>query len=124
MSRARKEAGPPRGRPTSKELPVILPFPGTSLGVSPKPIAQFHDYFIINGIPVHALGERWRAKDAASLGFETYPIPNAPGIVYSLRLETEAEGVLIRSVSRDAYRAMRLALRSAQSQRVVGYPGR
>ncbi len=114
MSRSisRRDVAYPRGRRK------VIPFPKQA--EARKPIAQFHDYFDIEGILIHAVGERWRVKDAADLGFETYPIPNAPGIVYSLRLL--AEDAVIQSVSRAEYERRLAIHRAARTPRAETLP--
>jgi hypothetical protein len=116
MSRStiRRAVAYPRGRPHAKTLPFVLPA-SRSL---PKPILEYHQYYIVDGVPVHFVGQRWKAEDAAHSPTPGAPDPYQPGIVLSSRLE-DASGAVIQAVSYDQWRAATRALRAGSTARTV-----
>lgn len=126
MSRSisRRSVAYPRGRPDQPIEAKILPLPSVAAERQPKPIARFHAYYVLAGIPVHAIGERWHAKDAIGLPFPTYASPDDPSIACSLRLESGIEGVIIQSVSREEYLDRKRAIRETSRTRLAADPHR
>lgn len=96
---SRKEVALPRGRPTSEELPAILPFPKQADPDAPRPVLEFHGYFVGGGMALHLTGERWRAEDMEGGRAIAYPDPMQPGIMLAAHLENGLDGSLIRAVS-------------------------
>lgn len=99
----RKEVARPRGRPTSKELPVILPFPGSPTGDAPEPLMRFHGYYVVNGVPIHLVGERWRTEDSGCCPSPVTPDPFNPEVMLASWLESDLKGAVILAVSCEEY---------------------
>lgn len=114
----RKDANRPRAKPTSKKLPVTLPFPDVSKAEPPEPIMRFHGYYIVNGVPVHLVGERWRAEDAEHSLSPVTPDPFNAEIVLTSRMESELKGVIIRPVSFEEYRDQVAAFGGPQRSKI------
>lgn len=96
--RALKDAAFPRGRPR------VIPFPAKREGDAPKPVLEYHSYFVVGGVPVHFIGARWKAEDAAYSPTPTSPDPHQPGIVLAARFE-DADGQIIQAVSYEVFLA-------------------
>lgn len=119
MSRyTRKAVAFPRGRPMAGE-PTILPFPSNPVAGTPGPALEYHSYFVVNGMPLHLVGERWLAEHAANSLSPTYPDPLQPGIELTTRIET-VDGTIIQAVSYEAYQAYCLALQVGPKARQAG----
>lgn len=95
---------------TPVALPIVIPFPSLPSVELPEPFRRFHAYFAVNGLPIHFVGERWKKSDAPSCPIKTFPDPDNPELVVSLRLEGEVDGLVIQKLSPDEYREMVSAL--------------
>lgn len=98
---------------------MIIPFPSQKPGASPGPALEYHTYFVVNGVPVHLVGERWLTRDAANSLSPTYPDPLQPGVELTTRLEGP-DGAIIQAVSYEVFQAYCLALQAGSSGRAAG----
>lgn len=84
-----------RGLPT---LSIVADAPG--------PVLALHAYYVIDGIPIHFVGERWRKEDARHCPYPTTPDPLNPDHVLTWRLFDGMTGEIIPDVSSEAFRVV------------------
>jgi hypothetical protein len=70
----------------------------------PGPVLELNRYYVLNGLPVHVLGQRWKQEDAGHCPYPTSPDPHNPGHVLCCQLLDGITGEVIPDVSCEAYR--------------------
>jgi hypothetical protein len=85
----------------------------------PGPVLDLHLYYVIDGVPIHYVGERWRKEDAAHCPYPTVPDPHNPNLVLTYRLIDGVTGDIIPDVScavHDRLAAARRAILASSSR--------
>ncbi|AGA28413.1 hypothetical protein [Singulisphaera acidiphila] len=119
QSPLRKDVAFPRGRPMiAMAGSIITPLPSRLAQVAPGPALEYHSYFLVDGVPLHMIGERWLAEDAVHALTPTYPDPLQPGVELTTRLE-DVDGTIIQAVSSEVYLACRQAFQAGSAARPV-----
>lgn len=106
MSRLSRQVAYPRGRPAANASganPDIIPFPKQPDADTPGPLMRFHGYYVVNGVPIHLIGERWRAEDSGFSPSPVTPDPFNPEVMLAGWLESDLDGVVILAVSCEEY---------------------
>lgn len=91
--------------------PYTVPFPKQPDANAPEPLLEFHGYFVMDGKPIHLVGERWKAEEAVCDRAFACPDPMQPGIILAARLENGVDGSLIRAVSFQEFEAIVAVIR-------------
>jgi hypothetical protein len=96
----------------------LLPFPGTVVADGPEPALDYHSYFIVDGCPIHVVGERWRREDAQHSPAPTYPDPLNPKIALTT-YALDSAGRVIPAVSFEVFQAYLRLLQGAPADRAA-----